>query len=132
MPLPQRFRSAALGFGITMVPLLVIACLQFLLVPNTVALVSTDPEYVAWAVPSLRRTLVYIHAFLALTIAAYWLLVATLGRGQFLRIRSANIVLALSGLPFALFMFDWSGAGMPSHELLRGLCPALGLYDGGA
>ena len=112
-----------------MAPIAVIACLQFLFAPCTVALIDTDPEYVAWAVPSLRRILVNIHAVVALIIAAYWLFVATLGGGQFLRIRGANIVLALSGLLVALFMVDWSGAGNPGHALLKGLCPLLGLSD---
>ncbi len=50
--MPQRVKGAAFGFGITMAPIAVIACLQFLFVPYTV--VNTDPEYVAWAVRSLR------------------------------------------------------------------------------
>ena len=78
----------------------------------------------AWAVPSLRGILVNIHAVVALIIAAYWLFVATLGGRQFLWIRSANIVLALSGLLFALLMAEWSGVG-PSHELVKGFCPGL-------
>ena len=130
MPMPQRVKGAAFGFGITMAPIVVIACMQFLFVPYTVALVSTDPEHVAWAVPSLPAILVNIHAVVALIIAAHWLFVAIVGGGQFLRIRSANIVLALSGLHFALFMVEWSGAGMPSYELLKGLCPGLDLSNG--
>lgn len=129
--MPQRFRSAAFGFGITVAPIAVIACLQFLLVPYTVALRDTDPEYVAWAVPSLRGILVNIHAVVVLIIAAYWLFVATFGGGQILRIKSANIVLALSGLLFALFMVEWSSAGTNLSELLSGLCPRPVLPDDG-
>lgn len=130
MPMPQRFRSAGVGFGITMAPIAVIACLQFLFAPYTVALVYTDPDYVAWAVPSLRGILVNVHAVVALIIAAYWLFVAILGGGQFLRIKSANIVLALSCLTFALAMAVMSMVPIPAqHGLFKTLCPILGHSD---
>jgi hypothetical protein len=125
----QRFKRAASGLGITLVPIAALACVQFLLAPYTVAAVGMmDPEIDAWAVSSFRVELAYVYTVVALIIAAYWLLVATLGSGQFLQIKSANIALALSGLTFALAMVIASTVPMPAR-LFKGACPVLGLSD---
>lgn len=125
----QRFKSAAFGFGITLVPIAVLACVQFLLAPYTIAvIVGMDPETNARAVSSLRHGLVGGYSVIALIIAAHWLLVATLGRGAFLRIKSANIALALSVLTFAFLVVIASTASRPD-KFLKGACPLLGLPD---
>src|SRR5689334_7720202 len=105
MPMLQRLKVAAFGLGITLVPIVALACVQFLLAPYTVATVGRmDPGIDAWAVSSIRRDVVSFYSVVALIIAAYWLLAAALGRERFLQIKSANLVLALSVLTFALAM----------------------------
>src|SRR6478672_3158303 len=105
MPMHQRFKGAAFGLGITLVPIAVLALAHFLLAPFTAATVyDLDPTTAARLASALRRGIARAYIVIALIIAAYWLLAAALGRGQVLRIRSANIVLALSVLAFAVMM----------------------------
>ena len=131
MPMLQRFKGAAFGMAITLVPIAALACAQFLLAPYTVAVVGRmDPNIDAWAVSSIRNMLARDYPVVALIIAAYWLLVATLGKGQILRIKSANIALALSGLTFALAMVIGSTVPIPARLwLFKAVCPVLGLSD---
>lgn len=129
MPMLQRFKGAAFGLGITLVPIAALACVQFLLAPYTVAAMGMmDPAIDARAVSSLQRGLVDAYAVIALIIAAYWLLVAALGRGQFLRIKSANVALALSVLTFALAMVIASTVPR-TERLFKGACPVFGHSD---
>ena len=129
MPMHQRFKDAAFGLGITLVPIAVLACVHFLLVPYTVATVyDLDPTTAARVASSLRHGIVRACAVIALIIAAYWLLAAALGRGQVLQIRSANIVLALSILTFALVVVIASTVSMP-WRLFKAACPVLGISD---
>jgi hypothetical protein len=129
MPMLQRFKDAAFGLGITLVPIVALACVQFLLAPYTAATVyDLDPTTAPRAASSLRHGIVRPYTVIALIIAAYWLLAAALGRGQVLRIRSANIVLALSILTFALAVVIVSTVSMP-WRLFKGACPVLGLSD---
>jgi hypothetical protein len=66
----------------------------------------------------------------AAMVAAYWLLTATLGRRQFLQIKSANVALALSGLTFALAMVIASTIPVPARLFIfKEACPVLGLPD---
>ena len=123
----QRSKDAALGLGITLLPIAALACMQFLLAPYTVATLGLmDPEIEDRAVSSLRGGIPRVYAVIALIVAAYWLLVATLGRGRFLRIRSANIALALSVLTFA-FIAVMVSTNMRLENFFKGLCPLLGL-----
>ncbi len=125
----QRLKGAAFGLGITLVPIAALACVQFLLAAYTVAAVGMmDPTLDPWAVPAFRRSVLNFYSVVALVIAAYWLLMATLCRGQFLRIRSANVTLVLSGFTFALAMVIASTVRMPAR-LFKGTCPVLGLSD---
>src|SRR5690349_7361119 len=105
MSMLQRFMSAAFGLGVTLVPLAALACVQFMLARYTVtAVFNADPPIAERAVASFQRGVVNFYAVVALIAAAYWLLISMLGRGRFLRIKSANVALALSGLTFALAM----------------------------
>ena len=129
MPMLQRFRDAAFGLGITLVPIAALACVQLLLVPYTaVSVFMADPEIEARVMSSFRGELLRGYAVIALIIAAHWLLTAALGRGQILRIRSANIVLALSVLSFAFTALIVSTVARPAG-LFKGACPLLGLSD---
>ena len=123
----QRFKGAALGLGITLVPIAALACVQFLLAPYTVAAVGMmDPKIDTWAVSQVRGSLAAGYSVIVLIIAAYWLLTATVGGRQFLQIKSANVALALSGLTFATAMVIASTIPM---RLFKGACPVLGLTD---
>ena len=125
----QRFNGAALGLGITLLPIAALACAHLLLVPYTLATVHMfDPSIDPRMVPAIRSGLMRDYAIIALIVAAYWLLVATLGRGQFLRIRSANITLALSVFTFACAAIIGFTVREPA-SLFKGVCPILGLSD---
>ena len=125
----QRFKGAAFGLGVTLVPLAALACVQFMLARYTVtAVFNADPAIAERFIASFQRELVNFYAVVTLIVAAYWLLVAALGRGQVLRIKSANIVLALSILTFALLMVIASTVSRP-ERLFKGACPVLGLSD---
>ncbi len=129
MPTLQRFKGAALGLGITLVPIAALACVQILLVPYTAATVyDLDPTTAARAASSLRHGIVRAYTVVALIIAAYWLLAAALGRGEVLRIRNANIVLALSVLAFAVLVILVSTIRRP-ERFFEGACPIFGYPD---
>lgn len=66
------------------------------------------------------------YLVVALTVVGYWLLVAALGKGKILNVRSANMVLALSGSIFALAMLIASIVSTPGM-LFEWVCPILGL-----
>ena len=127
----QRFKGAAFGLAITLLPIATLACAQFLLAPYTVAVVGRmDPNIDTWAVSSFRGMLAKEYPVVALILAVHWLLVAALGSAQFLRIKSANIALALSGLTFALAMVIASTVPIPARLwLFKAVCPVLGLSD---
>ena len=129
MPMLPRFKGAAFGLGITLVPIAALACVQFLLAPYTAATVyDLDPTTAAPVASSLRHGIVRAYTVIALIIAAYWLLAAALGRGQVLRIRSANIVLALSVLAFAVMVVILSTVRRP-ERFFEGACPLFGHSD---
>lgn len=125
----DRLKRAALGMGITLAPVAALACAQFLLAPRTVAVVGgMDPQVDVWAVSAVRCSLVQGYTVIATTISAYWLLTGTFSRGQFLKVRSANGVLALSGLALGFAMAIASTVPMPAR-LFKVVCPVLGLPD---
>ena len=125
----NRFKRAVLGMGITLAPVAALACTQFLLAPHTVAAVGgMDPKVDAWAVSAVRSSLVQGYSVIATIIMVYWLLTGTLGWGQSLKIRSANVALALSGLTFAFAMAIASTVPSPGR-LFKVACPVLGLPD---
>lgn len=123
-----RFKSAVIGFGLTTTAVAALAGAQFLLAPHTVTVVGRmDPEVDAWAVSQLRGHLAAFHAIVIAILAIYWSLSAISGKGQVLRIRSANFALAFSGLIFALAMVVSSFVQVP--ESFRVACPVLGIAD---
>jgi hypothetical protein len=129
MPMLQHFKGAAFGLGITLIPVAGLACVQYLLAPYTAATVyDLDPTTAARAASSLRHGVVRNYSVIALIIAAHWLLAAALGRGQVLRIKSANIVLTISVLAFAVLVVIVSTVPRP-ERLFKGACPLLGLSD---
>ncbi|HTU13465.1 MAG TPA: hypothetical protein VMG08_21425 [Allosphingosinicella sp.] len=126
MPMPQHVKDAAFGLGVTLLPIFVLACVQYLSAPYTMTVVyMNDPQTEAWAVQSWRHILVIQYAVIALLIAACWLPVAKLGGARFLRIGSANIFLALAILIYAYGQMEVTFLG--SESPFRGLCPLAGL-----
>ena len=124
----RRLKSAAIGFGVTLATIAALASAQFLLAPHTVAVVGRiDPVIDAWAVSQLRWQLGKFYAMVTAMLAIYWILVTVAARGQLLRIRSANVTLALSGLVFALAMAVATFVQVP--EAFKGACPVLGVSD---
>ena len=124
----SRFKSAAIGFGVTFAAVATVAGAQFLLARHTVAIVGRmDPETNTWAVSQLRGHLAEFHVIVVAIVATYWLLVALAGRGQLLQVRSANFALALSGLIFASAMVVSSFVQVP--EAFRVACPVFGVSD---
>lgn len=106
-----------------------LAYAQFLLAPHTVAVVGgMDPHFDAWAVSAMRSLLAWGYTVIATIIVAYWLRTFTFGRGQFLKVKSANVVLALSGLAFGIAMAIASTVPMPAR-LFKVACPVLNLPD---
>lgn len=68
------------------------------------------------------------YAWVIAIVFAYWILTATLGSVQFLKIKSANVALALSGLTFAVAMATASVVPTPG-TLFKVVCPVLGFPD---
>jgi hypothetical protein len=123
-----RLQSAAVGFGITLVPIAALASAQFLLIPHTVTIVyQMDTELDAWAVSQLRRNVTAFYATAIGMMAIYWLLCAVAGSSQLLRIRSANVALVISGLIFGLAVAVATFARVP--EAFRWTCPVFGVSD---
>ena len=123
-----RLKSAAIGFGVTLATIAALAGAQFSLAPHTVAVVGRmDPEIDAWAVSQLRWQLGKFYAMVTAMLAIYWSLVAVAARGRLLRIKSANVTLALSGLIFALAMAVATFVQVP--EAFKGACQVLGVSD---
>ncbi len=124
-----RFKCAFLGMWITLAPVATLACAQLLLAPHTVAAVfKLDPKIDAWAVSALRSSLVEAYSIIATILIVCWLLTATLSRGQFLKIKSANVALVLAGVTFAFEMAIVSMVQTPAR-LLKAACPFFGLPD---
>lgn len=123
-----RFQSVVLGTGITLGPVAALAVGQFLLAPLIVtAFAAADPKDHVWVVSTFRRQLGEFYFIVASAVVACWLITAALGRGQLLKIRSANVALALSGFAFASSMAIASS--VPTQSLFKVACPSLGLTD---
>lgn len=109
-----------------MAPALAVAGVQLLLAPSTIRRAGFDPTTDGWAVSQYQAVLVSFYAWVVAIVLAYWILTATLGSGQFLKIKSANVALALSGLTFAVAMGIASVVPTPG-TLFKVACPVLGL-----
>jgi hypothetical protein len=121
----ERLKRVALGSGLTVTAVLAVGGVQLLLAPTTVRIAGFDPTTDGWVVSQYRAMLVSFYAWVVAIVFAYWLLAGTLGGGQFLKIKSANITLALSGLTFALAMVIGSVVRTPA--LFEAVCPILGI-----
>jgi type IV secretory pathway TrbD component len=120
----NRFRQATIGFAVTLAPLSLLAGLQFLFAPRILMVAwEIDPTIEHWAVSSFRNNLIESYAYPVSLVIFYWLLAATIGKGAFLWIRSANLTLALSILSFALAVALASVAPPPFNAV----CSFLGI-----
>ncbi|WP_230772265.1 hypothetical protein [Sphingomonas sp. Leaf4] len=130
--LSDRLKAAIIGFGVTATPLFIIAVTQFFFIPQIVVSVrGLDSNEQAWAVSSLQKDWLTFHAVAVISVAVYWLLTAIFGKGQFLRLRAANV-------PLALFVFAVMALALalalhlsirPQDVELRGICLFLGISD---
>lgn len=121
-----RIKRAGFGLAITLMPIVALATAQFVIAPYTAAAnLGNDPELNAWAVTDIRRSLAHLYSVITLILAIYWLFTAFLGGNQILKIKSANVVLALSIVTFALGIAIVSLFQVP--DAFRGGCPILGL-----
>jgi hypothetical protein len=124
----NRLKAAAIGFGITIAPVGVLAAAQFAFLPQMAgAIEGLDSNEQAWAVSVLRRDWLAFHAAAAALVAIYWLLTAALGRGQLLQLRAANVTLAL--FVFALVTLAAYGSFIQWPGQIKGVCPFLGISD---
>lgn len=123
----NRLKAVALGSGVTVASVSALACIQLLLAPITVRKAGFDPATDGWVVFQYQAVVVSFYAWVVAIVFAYWLLTGTLCRGQFLKIKSANVTLALSGLTFAFAMATASIE--PVEGLFKVVCPVLGLPD---
>jgi hypothetical protein len=126
--LANRFKAAAMGFGITVAPLCIIAVAQLTFMPQIVgAFEGLDSNEHALAVSVLRRDWLTLHAAAATLVAIYWLLTAVLGRGELLRLKAANVTLSL--FVFAVMALTLYGSFGQWPDALQGVCPFLGISD---
>jgi hypothetical protein len=124
----NRLQAVALRSVATVAAVLALGGVQFLLAPSTVKTAGFDPTADDWVVSQYQAVVVSFYAWVVAIVIAYWLLTATLGGGQFLKVRSANVALGLSGLMFAVAMAILSVVPTP-ETLFEVACPLLGLPD---
>jgi hypothetical protein len=109
-------------------PVLALGGVQLLLASSTIRKAGFDPTTDGWVVSQYQAVLVSFYAWVLAIVFAYWLLAATLGSGQFLKVKSANIALSLSGLTFAVAIAIATVVPTPA-TLFKVVCPVLGLSD---
>lgn len=121
----MRFKEAVVGFGITVVPLVVVAAMEFAFTPQ---LVSTFYEFGSdeynYAISSWRRDLLIFFATAVAFVALHWLSAAAFGKKCILHIKWANVTLTL--FSFFLALLSLSGAVRWSEQV-RSVCPLLGI-----
>lgn len=120
-----RLKEAAVGFGVTVVPLVVLAAMELAFTPQ---LVSTFYEFGSDeynnAIPSWRRDLLIFFSTVAAFVALHWLSAAAFSKKCILHVKWANVTLAL--FIFVLALLSLSGA-IRWSEQLRSVCPLLGI-----
>lgn len=124
----HRAGSAALGFGVTAATLVAIAAAQIFFADAAIERAGFDPTTSRLIASDLREKLISDHARILATVAAYWMMCFVLGRGQILRVKSANVTLAGAVLTFALAIAIASITPEPV-ELFQWACPIFGLSD---
>ncbi|QIG79780.1 hypothetical protein [Stakelama tenebrarum] len=125
--LTDRLNAAASGFAITVAPLVVVAIAQLVFMPQILAVAEgLESNEQARLVSIWRAEFSIAHTIVAILFVIYWLLVAVLGKGQILRCKSANRILAfcvVAYLTITLYsIFLWPDG-------LRVVCPFLGISD---
>jgi hypothetical protein len=123
-----RLKGAAIGFGVSVAPILAIASAQILLAPNIVEAIGGFEGIEAWVVSTYRGHLLSFYPWIVLIVFVYWMLVLALGRGRIIAVKSANLALGGSILAFAIAMVIVSVVPVPS-QLFKWACPIAGLAD---
>ena len=126
--LADRMRLAAIGTGISLLPIAVMAFAQIRYVPQMVRNSGFDPRRDEWIVTQVETDLSLFYLAVSGILTAYWMCAAWLGRGDILRIRSANSCLAASILGLAVWMTYWSLLSDRNHSF-ESICSALGIAD---
>ena len=126
--LADRIRLAAIGTGISLLPVAMIAFAHFRYVPQMVRNIGFDPRTDEWIVTQIETDLSLFYLAVAGLLTAYWMCAAWLGRGDILRIRSANFCLAACVLGLAVWMTYWSFLSDRNHSL-RIICSTFGIAD---
>lgn len=125
--LSNRLKAAALGFGITVAPLAIVATAHLTFMSQIVAAMegwgSSDR---ALTISTQRREWFATHSIVAVMFAIYWVITAACGRGQLLRHKVANIILAFCVAAYLTITFRY--IFFQRHDLII-LCPLFGISD---
>jgi hypothetical protein len=120
----HRLKQAIIGVSITLLPLLVLAGSHLSLLQKIlIETYGLDPEEARWAVSEFWHEYAASHAYPMSLLILHWIISAAIGRGDFLKVRSANLALALSIISFALAVFLASVSPPPFNAV----CSILGI-----
>ena len=120
----RRFKQAIIGSLITLIPLLLVAALHLSFLPNIlIETYGLDPKEARWAVSVFWHDYAASHAYPLSLVILHWVLSAAIGRGDFLKVRSANLLLAFSIISYALAVLLASLAPPPYGTV----CSILGI-----
>lgn len=126
--LGHRLKAAAIGFGATVPPLLIVAVVQLTFLPQIVGKIEGfDSKEQAWLISSMRYDWIMLYSSAVILVIFYWLLAAVLGNEKLLQSRSANLTLAFFVLGFLVLTLYYDFFQSPVE--LKGLCPLLGISD---
>lgn len=121
--------AAAYGFGLTMMPVLILAAIQLLFAESIIGSVA-DPslQFDDWVVRSFRVNIVVAHFKIILILASCWLIILLFSTGPFLSKNRANATLVSSGVCFAAAIAAASVIRSPDR-VLEIACPYLGIQS---
>lgn len=123
----DRLSNALLGLCLTIAPLAAMACAQAMFAREILIVMGwVEARDGVRAIPMFRSMIMVFYVVTVIPIVAYWLLTGLLSRGEFLRVRTANITLALAISIFVFAMVVGSAVRAPAR-LLEGACPFLGI-----
>ena len=126
--LSNRLKAATIGFGITVTPVAIVATAHLTFMPQIVAAMEgVDSANRALAVSFLRRDWFTMHSIVATAVALYWVTAGICGKGEILRIKVANVILAFCIAAYLAITFYYIFVQWPDG--LRILCPLLGVSD---
>ena len=126
--LADRMRLAAIGTGLSLLPIAMIAFAHFRYVPRMVRNIGFDPRTDEWIVTQIETDLFLFYLAVAVILTAYWICAAWWGRGDILRIRSANFCPAACMLGLAVWMTYWSLLSDRNHSF-KNICSRFGIAD---